>query len=121
MKDYIEVCEIPVFVKIGVADQERVIGQELKFNLKVGIDLSAPGKSDRLQDTISYVELVKTLIEVAQERDFHLLEHLCASISERLFERFEKVDQIALTVAKPHIPNPDFRGKAFVSITRSRP
>ncbi|MDX1921057.1 MAG: dihydroneopterin aldolase [Candidatus Caenarcaniphilales bacterium] len=119
-KDYINVQDINCFTKIGVADNERAIGQSLKIDLEVYIDLVKAGESDNLIDTVSYIELVNTVDAVSQEKDYKLLEHFASKISESIFTKFSLVNALGVRVHKPHIPNPSFKGRSSVYIYRER-
>lgn len=119
-QDCISVKGIDSYTKIGVADNERAIGQNLRFDLEVYLDLGKAGKSDDLRDTVSYIELVKVVIQVSQGREFKLLEHLATCLSDKIFQRFDKVQALSIRVYKPHIPNPEFKGQPSVFIFRSR-
>lgn len=119
-KDYIKVEDINCFTKIGVADNERSIGQSLRIDLKVYIDLSKAGQSDNLIDTVSYIELVNTVETVSKEKDYKLLEHFASRICESIFAKFALVNSLGVKIHKPHIPNPLFKGRSSVYIFRER-
>jgi len=118
--DCIRVQGINSYTKIGVADNERAIGQSLLFDLDVYFDLKVPGISDQLSDTVSYIELVKVVTKVSQSRDFKLLEHLAHSLSQVIFDDFQKIQAVGIRIYKPHIPSPDFRGQPSIYIFRER-
>ena len=119
-QDCISVKGIDSYTKIGVADNERAIGQSLKIDLEVYLDLSKAGQSDNLLDTVSYVELVNIVDSVSQEKDYKLLEHFATRICENIFQKFPSVDSLGVRVHKPHIPNPSFKGRSSVYIHRQR-
>ncbi|MDJ0626245.1 MAG: dihydroneopterin aldolase [Candidatus Caenarcaniphilales bacterium] len=119
-KDHISVYGINCFTKIGFADNEREIGQKLRVDLNVYFDLSKAGTSDELGDTVSYIELVKTVVSASKEKDYRLLEYFLSSICEKVFTNFSKINAIGIRVHKPHIPSPYFDGQASVYIYRER-
>jgi|GEM_PF-237535 len=118
--DKIQVKNITCYAQIGVADNERMIGQKLCIDLEVTLDLYTAGFTDNLSDTISYVELASQVISTTQAKDYKLLEHLSHEICSDLFARFSQLEDISITIYKPHIPNPDFVGEASVSLYRNR-
>ncbi len=120
MKDKIRVKNIQCYTKIGVADNERAIGQRLAIDLEVYLDLKFAGLEDELKNTISYVEISKSVQRTTQLRDYKLLENLAAHICKNVFTEFERIQAIEIWVHKPHIPNPDFNGEATINIFRER-
>lgn len=120
IKDSIRVHGIQTYTKIGVADNERQIGQNLTVDLEVFLDLTKAGQSDSLDDTVSYVELSKKVQSVSQKKDFKLLEHFASNIVNEIFTGFSAIQAISVTIQKPHIPNPEFKGRSSISIYRER-
>lgn len=120
MKDKIIVKNIKCYTKIGVAENERAIGQNLLIDLSAYLDLSKAAKVDELESTISYVEISKSVQQTCQKRDFKILENLAANICQDIFEQFAQIQLLEVEVHKPHIPNPQFIGQASVFVCRSR-
>ncbi len=102
----------------GVNPEERVQGQEYLVDLVVEMDLSVPGGSDRLEDTISYAHLYRAVRDVMEGEPRNLLEAAAQSITEKILSDFP-VDSVSVRVKKPH---PPIRGSvienATVEITR---
>ena len=102
----------------GVNPEERVQGQEYLVDLVVEMDLSVPGGSDRLEDTISYAHLYRAVRDVMEGEPRNLLEAAAQSITEKILLDFP-VDSVSVRVKKPH---PPIRGSvienATVEITR---
>ncbi len=119
-QDCIIVEGIACYALIGVADNERAIGQNLRIDLEVYADLRQAGESDLLSDTVSYVALSQKVQSAVQEKDYHLLEHLASSICKEVFQDFSSIDAVGIRVCKPHIPSRDFKGEASVYIFRER-
>ena len=104
----------------GVNPEERVLGQEYLVDLTVEIDLGRAGRSDRLEDTISYAHIYHAVREVMEGEPRNLLEAAAQSIADRLLDDFP-VDSVGVRVKKPH---PPIRGSiieyATVEIFRRR-
>ncbi len=102
----------------GVNPEERVQGQEYLVDLVVEMDLSVPGGSDRLEDTVSYAHLYRAVRDVMEGEPRNLLEAAAQSITEKILSDFP-VDSVSVRVKKPH---PPIRGSvienATVEITR---
>ena len=104
----------------GVNPEERVLGQEYLVDLTVELDLGGAGRSDRLEDTISYTHIYRAVREVMEGEPRNLLEAAAQAIAERVLSDFP-VDSVIVRVKKPH---PPIRGSiieyATVEIFRRR-
>ena len=97
----------------GVNPEERALGQEYLVDLAVEMDLGRAGRSDRLEDTISYAHIYRTVREVMEGEPRNLLEAAAQSIADRVLEDFP-VDSVFVRVKKPH---PPIRGSIIESAT----
>ncbi len=104
----------------GVNPEERVLGQRYVVDLTVDLDLTEAGRTDRLEDTVSYSHIYRAVREVMEGEPRNLLESAAQAIADRVLEEFP-VDGITVTVKKP---NPPVRGSsielAAVQIYRKR-
>lgn len=104
----------------GVNPEERVLGQRYVVDLTADLDLREAGESDRLEDTVSYSHIYRTVRAVMEGDPHNLLESAAQSIANRVLSEFP-VDAVTVTVKKP---NPPVRGSsiesAAVQIHRSR-
>ncbi|MEO1684710.1 MAG: dihydroneopterin aldolase, partial [Cyanobacteria bacterium J06631_12] len=64
--DIIHINDIKAFGYLGVLPEENVLGQWFHVDLKIYIDLSKAGKTDALEDTHSYVEIVQATKKLIQ-------------------------------------------------------
>ena len=53
----------------GVNPEERTQGQWFVVDMKVEVELSKPGRSDRLEDTVNYTDLYHTVKAVVEGGD----------------------------------------------------
>ena len=104
----------------GVNPEERVLGQRYVVDLTVDIDLSRAGETDRLEDTVSYARIYRSVRAVMEGEPRNLLESAAQAIADRVLSEFP-VDAVSVTVKKP---NPPVRGSsielAAVQIHRNR-
>jgi dihydroneopterin aldolase len=117
--DSIEIKDIRCYGYVGFFPEEQKLGQWFSVDLTLWMDLSIPGESDRLEDTLNYAEVVnctKTLIKNAQ---FDLIEKLAAAIANAMLD-FEKVQKVRVRLSKPNAPIPDYNGNITIDITRDR-
>lgn len=105
----------------GVNPEERVLGQRYVVDLTAELDLSRPGESDCLADTVSYSHVYRAVRAVMEGEPRNLLEAAAQAIADRVLAEFP-VDAVSVTVKKPH---PPVRGssieQAAVQLYRARP
>lgn len=73
-----------IFCIIGVLPEERVHEQEIYVDLKVQINFAACIQFERIEETISYVDLANICTELAQKQKYQLLEVLANAILDCL-------------------------------------
>ena len=95
----------------GVNPEERVLGQRYVVDLTADLDLSRAGQTDRLEDTVSYSHIYRTVRTVMEGDPRNLLESAAQAIADRVLAEFP-VDAVSVTVKKP---NPPVRGSSIES------
>jgi len=104
----------------GVNVEERSLGQSYVVDLAVEIDLGVPGRSDRLEDTVSYTHLYRLVQKVLEGESKNLLEATAEAVAGRILEEFP-VDAVQVRVKKPRPPiKGSFVENAVVEIYRVR-
>ena len=104
----------------GVNPEEKVLGQTYLVDLEAELDLSRPGRTDNLEDTVSYTHIYRATKAVVEGESRNLLERLAQEIADRVLADFP-VEAVTVTVKKP---NPPIKGSvidcAAVQIRRHR-
>ncbi len=104
----------------GVNAEERSLGQSYVVDLTVEMDLEIPGKSDRLEDTVSYTHLFRSVKRVLEGESRNLLEATAEAVAGRILEEFP-VNAVQVRVKKPRPPiKGSFVENAVVEIYRIR-
>ena len=102
----------------GVRPEERERPQEFKVDIEVDCDLSEPGKTDRVEDTVDYRQLRAIAKEVIEGESQKLMETLAARIADRVLQR-ARVAGVSVRIAKrPESMQPI--AAAAVRINRTR-
>ena len=102
----------------GVRPAEREQPQEFKVDVKVEADLVAPGRSDRVEDTVDYRQIYAIAKDVIEGESAKLIETLAQRIADRVLE-LDRVATVSVRVAKrPQSMRPI--DAAAVNITRTR-
>ncbi len=102
--DKIIIKNLKLFCYHGVNPEEKVEGQNFIFDIEAGVDLTNPCTTDNVDDTVSYAKMIKTVRRVAQSQKDDLIERVAQRIIDALFEEYEKIQVIKITVMKPEAP-----------------
>lgn len=95
----------------GCYKEEQIVGNYFTIDLMLEVDCSKAAESDKIEDTVSYLEVYQ---EVKREMMIpsKLLEHVCKRILDAIQSRFDGIQYIHIEMAKM---NPPLGGKVFSS------
>ena len=113
----VELEGLEVFGHHGVTEEERERGQTFLYDVWMAVPESA--LSDRIEDTIDYVEVVELVQEISNGRRFNLLEALAAAVANGVAERFG-VERVRVRVRKREV-EPAGLSVAWTAATVERP
>ena len=105
--------------KHGVSPEERIVGGRIIVDVEIEYDLTRPGVSDDLADTISYSDVFKTVRHLVEDTESLLLEALARKIADALFEKFP-MEAATIYVRKQPPPIRGVVESAGVQIRRVR-
>lgn len=104
----------------GGSPEERALGQPFQVDLEAELDLSAAGKSDDLDETVSYTHLYRVVRDVIEGGPRNLLEALAEEIAGRTLDSFPIVAvMVRVRKTRPPIKGAVISGAA-VEIHRRR-
>ena len=98
--DKIHIRELHVRCIVGIYEDERREKQDVIIDVTLHCDLSLPGKSDRLEDTVDYKIIKKNILSMVQQSEFFLIEKLADEIA-LLALTDNKVKKVDVSVDKP--------------------
>lgn len=108
----IRLSELRFFSKIGVFEQERVVGGEFELKVKLRYVPAYP-VTDDLNDTISYAAIYDE-IKVEMDKGSLLLENMAFRIAERLQNKWPEVESGEVEITKLNAPIKGLIGKCGV-------
>lgn len=118
--DKIIIKDLNIYAYHGVHEEEKIKGQNFVLDIKVWLDLTAPCKSDDVNDTVSYSEIIKKVTEAFTVTKYDLLERAAEVVVQTIFRAFAAVSECELLLKKPEAPiKADFSYVA-VEIRRKR-
>lgn len=89
----------------GVLPEEKILGQPFILDLRLTLPGCRGARTDKVEDTIDYTEVIDTVAAVVTEECFDLLEHLADEVARAVVARFP-VERVWVKVAKPRPPIP---------------
>ena len=119
MQNIIKIENLKVDAFHGVLDEEKTNAQPFVFSANVYLNFLKAAKSDDLNVSISYCDIMQEIVDFASQNSFNLIETLAYRCALHLMLKFEKIEKIELEVSKPHAPYPlDFDTvKTFVELS----
>lgn len=117
--DEIRLTGLTVFGRHGVFAHEREDGQDFTIDLRLRVDLADAAASDDVTDTVHYGELAEKVAAVVAGEPVKLIEKLAQRIADAALED-KRVQEVEVTVHKPHAPIPLTFTDVSVSIRRAR-
>ena len=121
MADKVELLGMEFFGYHGCSEEERAVGQMFRADVAMYLDLSEPGRSDDLNDTVDYAKVFEETKAIVEGEPFTLIEAVAERIAQVLFENHERIQRLRITVHKPYAPIPGKFADAAVTIRRARP
>ena len=119
LRDRLAVRGLTVRGHHGVLDFERRDGQDFVIDLVLAMDTSTAARSDDLQDTVDYGTLVDEVRSAVENDPVDLIETLAQRIADTCL-RHAEVDDVEVTVHKPHAPIQATFDDVALTIRRSR-
>jgi dihydroneopterin aldolase len=111
----VEVCDLRVFGRHGVYEDEQARGQDFVFDVE--LDVGERGTSDRLEDAVNYVEVARVVQSVSDAQQYALLEALASAVAGELERRFSP-ERVRVRVRKPEIRPAGLEGTVAATVTR---
>ena len=118
--DKITIKNLKLFAFHGVNPEEKENGQNFFIDIDYFVDIDKACMSDDIDDTVSYAKVVKVIRAAFTESKYNLIEKAAQAVADAIFESFEAVRRVEITLKKPEAPvKADFDYMA-VTIIRER-
>lgn len=93
-----------VFAYHGVNPEEKEYGQVFEIDITAGLDMNKACISDRIEDTVSYSSVVKTVKRIMTAGSDNLLERAAYRIAEGILFEYRQINEVSVTLKKPDAP-----------------
>ena len=88
----------------GVRDYEKKDGQYFLFNIEIHIKDSDYTGRDKLENTLSYSDVIREVKKINKSKKFDLLETFCQLLAKRIMEMSDLVESVIVRIEKPSPP-----------------
>ena len=118
--DKIYIKDLKIKAHHGVLLEEKENGQQFILDITVMADLAKARKSDNLDDTVNYAEMIGTVSAAFMCEKCDLIEHAAERVADAILNKYKTVESVTVLLKKPEAPiNADF-GYVAVEITKTR-
>ncbi len=118
--DEIRIENLKVFANHGVLQSEKKEGQYFYINAVIEIPLGQAGRTDDLNDTVSYAEICEVLVKEMQAQSYDLIEAATMHLIVRLLTDYRMIKRITIEMRKPDAPINASFGSVSVKMSRGR-
>ena len=112
--DCIRICDLEVFYRVGVPDEERARPQRLLITVEMESDFGPCAAADEISQTIDYFAVSQRLLTFGKLRSWKLIETLASEMAEMVLREFRPYS-VKIEVKKFIIPE-----ARYVSVSLSR-
>lgn len=103
----------------GALEEEQTRPQPFEVDVELAVDLTRPGETDHLEDTVDYSAVAEAVVRVVESEQHHLLERMAQRIAE-VCTADDRVGAVTVTVRKLHPPVRALLDHVSVTVTRER-
>ena len=118
--DTIRLTGLKLSGRHGVFAFEKENPQPFVVDVELDMDLSGPGRSDSLTDTVSYAEVADLIEGVFTGTSYDLIEALAETTARKLLLHDRRIEAVEVTVHKPQAPLTQAFDDVSVTVRRSR-
>ncbi len=106
MQNIIKINNLQIDAIHGVLAEEKKNPQPFIFNVEIHLNYLKAAKTDDLNNTLSYCDVMQFINDFAKGNSFNLIETLAYRCALSLMLKFSQIEQIDLEVEKPLAPYP---------------
>ena len=113
----IKINEIQLFGYHGLYQEEKENGQNFIVSLLIDIDYK--DKSDKIENTLDYVDIIDQVKNVFSKKRYNLIETLAVEISENLMTN-QKIKSLDISIKKESPPIDTKLNSVEVNLRKTR-
>lgn len=116
--DKITICDLEIFCRVGVPDEERAKPQRLLVSVELELDFAKAAAGDDLAATIDYEAVARRLIGLGESKSWKLVETLAVDIADMVLAEF-KPQAVTVEAKKFALPGAKFVSASVRSVRRA--
>tara|TARA_S200000501_G_C20718446_1_gene697338 strand:+ start:439 stop:795 length:357 start_codon:yes stop_codon:yes gene_type:complete len=101
--DKISIIDLKIPARHGVYQSEKKKDEIFEIDVELYLDLRQAGKSDQLNDTVDYADVINLINNIFTFKDCQLIEAVGESICMELLKKYP-IDKVLIRIRKPHAP-----------------
>lgn len=106
--------------KHGCLAEEKILGQNFIYSVKIKASLQKAGLSDDLTQSINYAEVCEKIRAISERHSYDLIEALAEKIAEEILLTYDLAQEVTVKIKKPNAPVPEQFDYMGVCITRKK-
>jgi dihydroneopterin aldolase len=118
--DCIHLTGIRCYGYTGYLPEEQVLGQWFEVDVKLWLDISTAAKTDAIEDTIDYRQVIGLTQNLVKTSKYALVERLAGVIADSILQQSDRITQVQVILNKPAAPIADFDGNISIEMTRTK-
>ncbi len=119
MSDIIRLRNMSFYGYHGVSAAEKETGRRYEVDCELLLDLSQPGRTDKLADTVNYAQVYQAIEDIMNNKRYSLIEAIAEDIAfQILLDR--RIDEVVVRVRKMMPPIPGNLDHIEVELKRAR-
>ena len=104
----------------GNLPSENELGQRFFVDISMALDVSKAGQSDQLEDSINYAGIYERTKAIVEGKPHRLIERVGTLIADDLWNTYDGIVGLSVTVRKPEAPIPGVLDYVEVVVTRGQ-
>ncbi|MCB0310608.1 MAG: dihydroneopterin aldolase [Bdellovibrionales bacterium] len=89
-----------ILARIGCTVEERQFPQIVLANIEIAVGSHEALESDVLEQTCDYIEVVKIVEQLVQEKEWNLLEKMAKEVAMAILNRYQIASKVAIEIGK---------------------
>lgn len=102
--DRIIIKGLKLYAFHGVNPEEKENGQDFILDISAYLPLAKAGKTDNLEDTVSYAKIIKLTRAVFTAEKYDLIEAAARKVACEILKSFDMIESVTVTLKKPDAP-----------------
>ncbi len=119
MNDVIRLQNMIFYGYHGVSAAEKETGRRYEVDCELFLDLTVPGKSDKLADTVNYAAVYQAVEDIMNNKRYSLIEAIAEDIAQQILTD-ARIEQVVVRVRKMIPPIPGNLDHIEVELKRTR-